>query len=97
MKCINCINEAEKGYSICSACDRDEWRDATKEANKRFKLAERKLSKGREQNAELLEALKSAHNLLELIDEKGDCVLDWQIGLETAGDISEAIDKAEGK
>ena len=52
MKCIICdIREAENERTLeCTVCDRDQWREATIGANKRFQRAE--------------DTLKALHNLM---------------------------------
>jgi hypothetical protein len=41
MKCANCLErEADGLNALCTKCDLEEWKDATKRANKRFQRAE---------------------------------------------------------
>ena len=51
MKCMTC-NKREcehENTTLCAPCDRDEWRDATLRANKRFQYAEDQLRRIHEQ------------------------------------------------
>ena len=59
LKCMTCqINEIEhKATSLCASCDRDEWRDATIGANKRFQYAEDQLSRIHTQAGRLIESM----------------------------------------
>ena len=45
MRCMTCgIRETEHtNGTLCAACDRDEWREATVNSNKRFQYAEDQL------------------------------------------------------
>jgi hypothetical protein len=44
LPCTSCFEKpAEDGATLCIACDRDEWKEATIRGNKRFQDAERLL------------------------------------------------------